>query len=182
EGRIKLRLLRNEIEKVPLGHHRNEGRSDGQMLQCRDRVALPEQIERHRVELRVRFLEQFLKQADLVKQLERRGMDRVAAKIAEEIGMFFEHYHLHPGTREEEPCNHAGRPPAHDDDRRVSGQRWLHPGAGAFSRRASGMISRMREQKCLRQTSFSLSGPTLKLRDCMPCWTRVIRAVSSAFT
>src|SRR3546814_10056041 len=54
----------------------------------------------------------------------------------------------------------------------------LHPALGAFSSRASGMISRIRAQKCLRHTSLSLSGPLLKLFDCMPCWTRVMSAVS----
>src|SRR3546814_6750350 len=42
----------------------------------------------------------------------------------------------------------------------------LHPALGAFSSRASGMISRIRAQKCLRHTSLSLSGPMLKLFDC----------------
>jgi hypothetical protein len=56
------------------------------------------------------------------------------------------------------------------------------PGGGARSNRASGMSSRIREQKCLRQTSLSLSGPIVKLFDAIPCWTRVISSVSSALT
>ena len=40
----------------------------------------------------------------------------------------------------------------------------------------------MRLQKWRRQTSLSDSGPIEKLREAMPCWTRVINSVSSALT
>ena len=130
----------------------------------------------------MRQREQGAEQADVVEQVERRGVHRIAAKIAKEVGVLFEHRHRHPGAREEQPRDHPGGTAADDHHGRRAGQARLHPAAGACSSRASGMIARIRAQKCLRQTSLSLSGPIWKLCDCMPCWTRVIRAVSSALT
>ena len=40
---------RDEVEQIPLRHHRDKGCGNGQMLERRDRVAAPEQVERHRV-------------------------------------------------------------------------------------------------------------------------------------
>jgi hypothetical protein len=41
-------------------------------------------------------------------------MDRVAAKIAQEVGMFLEHDDVNAGARQQEPEHHAGRPAARD--------------------------------------------------------------------
>ena len=35
-------------------------------------------------------------------------MDRVAAKVAQEIGVLFEHQHRDPGARQQQPEHHAG--------------------------------------------------------------------------
>jgi hypothetical protein len=42
-------------------------------------------------------------------------MDRVAAKIAEEVGVFFQHRDIDAGAREQEAEHHAGRTAAGDD-------------------------------------------------------------------
>src|SRR3546814_5195976 len=42
-------------------------------------------VERRGIEARVRQLEQIVEQSDLVEKFERRGVDRVAAEIAQEI-------------------------------------------------------------------------------------------------
>ena len=42
---------------------------------------------------RMRQLEEFVQQTELVHQLERRGMDGVAAEVAQEIGVLFQHRH-----------------------------------------------------------------------------------------
>ena len=44
----------------------------------------------------------------------RRGMDGVAAEIAQEIGMLFEHQRLHAGAGEQQARHHPGRPAADD--------------------------------------------------------------------
>src|SRR3546814_15080623 len=58
--------------------------------------------------------EQLTQQPEFVEELERRGMDRVAPEIAEEIGVLFEHDRLDPGAREQQPRNHPRRPAADD--------------------------------------------------------------------
>jgi hypothetical protein len=37
-------------------------------------------------------------------------MYRVAAKVAQKVGMLFEHEHFHALAREQEPEHHPGRP------------------------------------------------------------------------
>src|SRR3546814_17366523 len=58
--------------------------------------------------------EQLTLRPEFVEELERRGMDRVAPEIAEEIGVLFEHDRLDPGAREQQPRNHPRRPAADD--------------------------------------------------------------------
>ena len=48
----------------------------------------------------VRQLEELVEQAELADDLERRGMNGIAAEIAEKIRMLFKDHHLDTGTRE----------------------------------------------------------------------------------
>ena len=90
--------------------------------------------------------------------------------------------HFHARTGEVEGADKAVMAAADDHGIIFLGHLWLQPGAGRFSRRASGIRSRMRAQKLLRQTSLLDSGPIEKVRLAMPSCTRVISAVSSALT
>ena len=72
-----------------------------------------------RVRLLVRQLEEFVEQAELVHHLERRGMDRVAAKVAQEVGVLLQHHDVDAGARQQEAEHHAGRPAADDAAARV---------------------------------------------------------------
>ena len=58
--------------------------------------------------LLMRPLEELFEQAKVGHDLERGGMDRVAAKIAEDVRMFLKHHHLYAGTGEQIPKHHAG--------------------------------------------------------------------------
>jgi len=62
----------------------------------------------------VRQFQEFIQQTEFMHQLERRGMDRVAAKIAQEVRVFFQHDDIDAGTREQEAEHHAGRTAADD--------------------------------------------------------------------
>ena len=62
----------------------------------------------------MRQLQEIIEQAEFVHHLERRGMDRVAAKIAQEIGMFLQHDHIDAGARQQKPEHHPGRSAADD--------------------------------------------------------------------
>jgi hypothetical protein len=58
------------------------------------------------------LLKEFLEQSELLHQLERGGMNSIAAKIAIEIRMLFQDGHLHTRARQKEPEHHARRPAA----------------------------------------------------------------------
>ena len=54
-------------------------------------------------------LRELIEQAELVHDFERRGMDGVAAEIAQEIGVFFQHQHIDTSARQQEAQHHACR-------------------------------------------------------------------------
>jgi hypothetical protein len=62
----------------------------------------------------MRPLEELLQDSEFVHQLESRRMNRIAAEIAEEIGMLFEHDDIHPRTSQKKTGDHPGRPSARD--------------------------------------------------------------------
>src|SRR5262249_45090590 len=53
-------------------------------------------------------------QTELVHQLQRRGMDGVAAEIAEEVGVLLEHDDVDAGARQQEAEHEPARPTADD--------------------------------------------------------------------
>ena len=57
----------------------------------------------------MRPLEEIVEQAQFVDHLQGRGMDGVAAEIAEEVRVLLEHDHVDAGAREKEAEHHAGR-------------------------------------------------------------------------
>src|SRR5688572_2432763 len=71
-------------------------------------------LRRELAHLLVWQLEERLEQAKLVHDLQRRGMDGIAAEIAQEVRMLFEHGHLDAGAREQKSEHHAGGPAAGD--------------------------------------------------------------------
>jgi hypothetical protein len=64
--------------------------------------------------LLMRDLEELAEQAELLHQLERRGVDRVAAEVAEEVGVLFQHDDIDTRARQQQAEHHAGRPAAND--------------------------------------------------------------------
>ena len=64
--------------------------------------------------LLVRQLEELVQQAELVHHFERRGMDGVAAEVAQEIRVLLQHDHVDAGARQQEAEHHPGRPAAGD--------------------------------------------------------------------
>ena len=57
--------------------------------------------------LLVRQAQELLRHAELMQQLERRGMDGVAAEVAQEVAVLLEHHDLEAGAREEQAEHHA---------------------------------------------------------------------------
>jgi hypothetical protein len=78
----------------------------GELQAAEPRLELAQLLMRQRQELG--------QEAELMHQLERRGMNGVAAEIAEEIRVLLQHDHVHSGARQQEAEHHAGRPAAGD--------------------------------------------------------------------
>ena len=121
EFRIALALLGEEIEEVPLRHQRDEFAAGRQMAEVHHRDALGADLEGQARHLLVRHLEEFVEQAELVHQLERRGMNGVAAEVAEEILVLLQHDDVDAGAGEQKAEHHAGRPAAGDAAARGDG-------------------------------------------------------------
>src|SRR2546430_13473345 len=62
------------------------------------------------------FRSEFVEQAELIEDLQRRGMDGVAAKIAKEIGVFLKDFHADARSGQQEPEHHACRSGTGDAD------------------------------------------------------------------
>jgi len=78
-------------------------------------------LERRRADLAVEGrdlvmgqLQEILEQAQLVHHLQRRGVNGVAAEVAQEIGMLLQHQHLDAEARQEQAQHHAGGAAAGD--------------------------------------------------------------------
>jgi hypothetical protein len=69
-----------------------------------------------RADLVVRPLQELVEEAELAKDLERRGMNGISAEITEEIGMLLEHLHGAAGEGEEQARHDSGRTAASDDE------------------------------------------------------------------
>ena len=62
----------------------------------------------------MRKLQEIFQKAKVVHRLEGRGMDRVAAKIAQKIRMLFENDRIDAGAGKEKPEHHPGGSAADD--------------------------------------------------------------------
>jgi len=116
---VAARLVGEEVEEMPLRHQRDELAGCRQVAEIRDGDALvgdPRGDARHLV---VRAREKGVEQPQLGHQLERGGVDRVAAKVAQEIAVLFDHDGADPGASEEQPGHHPGRPAARHDEARL---------------------------------------------------------------
>jgi hypothetical protein len=72
-------------------------------------VSYPAKIQRKGLDLLVRQVQQLLQPPQLANHLQRRGVQRVAAKITQEIGVLFQHHDLDPGPRQQQPQHQPGR-------------------------------------------------------------------------
>ena len=62
----------------------------------------------------MRALQKRLEQPELVHDLERRRMDRIAAKVAQKIAVLLEQDDAHAGARQQHRRHHPGRTTADD--------------------------------------------------------------------
>ena len=114
------------------------------------------------VDLLMRQLEELVEQAELVHHLQRRGMHGVAAEIAQEVGVLFQHRHRDAGARQQKAEHHAGRPAAGDA---AGGLDRMRTPSGVLTLRSS---PRMRDPRgCLAIAGMS-DGLTPACPACSP--------------
>ena len=133
ERRIALAARGQEVEEIPLRHQRDEFAVRRQMRKVGERDGVGADLTAETLDARMRQLQEFIEQAELVHQFERRGMDGVAAEIAQEVGVLFQHGDGDAGARQQKAEHHAGRSAAGD-------------AAGGFDRRSHRTTNRLGER------------------------------------
>ena len=98
---------REKIEKVPLRHEGDEFAAGGKVREIRERHIVIADLAAQHAQLLMRPLEEIVEHAKLVHDLERRGMDGVAAEIAEEIGVLLQHDDIDAGAGKKKSKHHA---------------------------------------------------------------------------
>src|SRR5438105_8874377 len=104
----------NEIEKVPLRHKRDEFATRGELGEISDGYNPAVDHGAQLPHFLMRLLQEFIKQAEFVHQLERGRMNGISSKVAVEIGVLLKHCQLHAGPREPMARHHARRSAAYD--------------------------------------------------------------------
>src|ERR1700693_5166538 len=112
--RIGFPLFSEEIQKIPLRHERDEFAVGGKMRKVGDRDGKVFNERANFTELLMRALEEFVEKAELVHEFQGGGMNGVAAKIAEKIGVLFEDEDFDTSAGEKKTQNHACGAPAND--------------------------------------------------------------------
>ena len=79
-----------------------------QMREIGEGHALVADLTRERAHLLMRALQEIVENAELVHDLERRGMNGVAAEIAQKIGVLLQHHDVDAGAGQQEAQHHAG--------------------------------------------------------------------------
>ena len=70
---------------------------------------LPADKPAQRAHLGMRQGEKGVEEPQLMHHFERRGVDRVAAEVAQKVAVLFHHRDIDPGARQEKPEHHPGR-------------------------------------------------------------------------
>ena len=105
---VALASLGQEVEEVPLRHQRDEFAVRRQMAKITHLYAFGADLRAHRFDPLMRQLQEFIDEAELEHQFERRRMNRVAAEVAEEIGVLLQHHDANAGARQQESEHHPG--------------------------------------------------------------------------
>src|SRR3989441_9119671 len=108
--------LRQKVEEVPLRHERQELAADRKVGEVGERERGVADLSPQLADLLMRQLQEFVEHAELVEDLQSRGVDGVAAKIAKEIGVFLEDFHAYSRSGQQQPEHHARRSAAGDAD------------------------------------------------------------------
>ena len=114
ENRKPAGLSGQEIEEVPLRHEDQEPAARRQVTEVGERHGDLADLDGQLADLLMRKLQEVVEQPQLMHDVERRGVDRVAPEVPEEIGVLLEHEDGDAGARQQQAEHHAGRSAAGD--------------------------------------------------------------------
>jgi hypothetical protein len=106
---IRVGFFCHEIQKVPLGHEANEFAMRSQVRKVRDCHSGIVDYAGDGGELLVWAAQKIVEDSKFVHQFKRGGVNGIASKIAQEIGVFFEDLNVDTGTGEQKAQYRAGR-------------------------------------------------------------------------
>ena len=109
EGGVAARQRGEEVQEVPLRHERNELAAGRQVAKVRDGQRYVTDLRVDLVHLLVGELQEVLQHAQLVQELERRGVDRVASEVAEKVRVLFQDDDVDTRAGQQQPQHHPGR-------------------------------------------------------------------------
>src|SRR5271166_54052 len=111
---MALGMLCDKVEKIPLRHQSDKSAARRQMGKIGNLEKDIADLSAELPSFLMRPLQKIIKEAELMDDFERRGVNRVAAKIAQEVGVLFENEDRDPGSRQQETEHHPCRAAAGD--------------------------------------------------------------------
>ena len=114
-------LVGEKVKEIPLRHKGDKAAAHRQAREIGHRHLFPAHFRLQLFGALVRQRQQLIQQAQMVHHLQRGGMNGVAAKIAQKVGVFFNDDHLQARARQQVAGHQARRAAA--DDAAVSGKR-----------------------------------------------------------
>ena len=106
--RLRLTGFGEQVQQIPLGHHRDVGVRLAQPAEVHHRQRLVAHGEFGVIDLALRQCGEALPQTELVEKPEGRGMHCVAAEVAQEVGVLLQHGDLDAGSGQQQSEHHAG--------------------------------------------------------------------------
>ena len=101
-------LLLNKVEEIPLRHQRQEAAVSRQMSEIREGDRFAADLAGKLSHFLMRAFQELIQNAEFIHDIERGWMDRVAAEIAQEVRVLFEHENVHALARQKKAQHHAG--------------------------------------------------------------------------
>src|SRR5690242_9536387 len=124
EGSITRCLFGDEIQEIPLRHERDELAPRREVREVADRYGYAADGSGQLRELLMRPLQKLIKHAELMHDLQRGGMNGIAAEISQEIGVLLEDQHFDARTGQQESQHQSGRAAARDAATDLDGFGW----------------------------------------------------------
>src|SRR5437763_15396509 len=106
KSRIARGLVLDEIQKIPLRHKAEKLAVRRQVSQIGERDKFIADLPADFSDFLMRPFEKLFDQAEFVDDFERRGMNRIAAKVAKEISMLLKHDYRDTRARQQKPEHH----------------------------------------------------------------------------